>query len=209
MKQRKWGQGRELMKKQQQGKQGLILLLFTAIVLAVAAAEAEAIQIDIYSSYTKCENGQNCGGGAPYKVEDYVGTFFSPEVLFATETKYNWHPFGLISFGAEISGYLEVAGIGDFLFTLDSDDGSMLYIDGKLVIDNGKDNGHDPRKVSSSASLLAGIHLFKIEFFEDFAGQSGVDLSLPPGVTYVPEPLTMLLLGLGLLGITGLRRKVQ
>jgi len=195
------------MKKHQKSVSGIVLFLVAAVVLAVAAAEAEAIQVDIYDKYTTCTNGNDCGGGAPYK--DYVGTFFSSDVLFAANTKYNWHPFELISFGALITGYLGVESAGSFEFTLNSDDGSMLYIDDKLVVDNGKDNGHDPRTVKSFASLSPGLHPFKIEFFEDFDGQSGVDLYLPPGVTYVPEPFTLLLLGLGLLGIAGFRRRAQ
>ena len=195
------------MKKHQKIMSGIILFLVAVAVMAVAIVEAEAIQVDIYGKYTTCADGQNCGGGAPYK--DYAGTFFSSNVLFATNTKYNWHPFELISFGALITGYLSVESTGSFLFTLDSDDGSMLYIDDKLVVDNGKDNGHEPRIEKSFAFLSPGLHPFKIEFFEDFGGQSGVDLYLPPGVTYVPEPFTLLLLGLGLLGIAGFRRRAQ
>jgi hypothetical protein len=197
-----------MMKKRQQGVLGRILLLVAAILL-VAVAEAGAIQIDIYRNYTDPgdKTGVNSWGGAPYW--NPAGSFFSSDVLFASNTGYNWHPFDLISFGSEITGYLNVASVGDFLFTLDSDDGSMLYIDGALVVNNGYDRGHDPRTVSGLASLSAGTHPFKIEFFEDFVGKSGVDLFLPPGVTYVPEPLTMLLLGLGLLGIAGFRRRVQ
>jgi len=195
------------MKRHQKGVLGVMLLFLTVVLLAVAAAEAEAIQVDIYRNYQTCTNNNTCLGGAPYS--NYVGSIFSSDVLFATSTGYNWHPFNLISFGALIQGYLSVASAGSFQFTLNSDDGSMLYIDGKLIVNNGIDNGHPPRTVSSSASLSPGLHPFRIEFFEDFRGESGVDLYLPPGVTYVPEPLTLILLGLGLLGIAGFRRRAK
>ncbi len=195
------------MKRDRREELEIILSFLAVILLVVAPVKAEAVQVDVYSGYTTCSEGMNCWGGAPYS--GYLGSLFSPDVLFATNTGYDWHPFGRVSFGALITGYLSVASGGNFDFTLDSDDGSMLYIDGTLVVNNGYDRGHDPRIVSSSAFLLAGIHSFRIEFFEDFAGRSGVDLSLPPGVTFVPEPLTLLLLGLGLAGIDGFRRKAR
>jgi hypothetical protein len=195
------------MKKHQKSMSGIVLFLVAVVVLAVAAAEAEAIQVDIYRDYTTCTGTTKCFGGAPYF--NYVGSIFSSDVLFATNTGYAWHPFGLDIFGALITGYLSVASAGSFEFKLNSDDGSMLYIDDKLIVDNGEDNGHPPRTVPGVASLSPGLHPFKIEFFEDFDGQSGVDLYLPPGVTYVPEPLTLILLGLGLLGIAGFRRRAQ
>jgi len=195
------------MKKHRESMSGIILSFVAVAVLAVAIVEAEAIQVDIYSGYTDLGEGFDSGGGSPYF--GFVGSFYSPDVLFATNTGYDWHPFGLPSFGALITGYLGVESADSFLFTLNSDDGSMLYIDGSLVVDNGEDRGHPPRTVSNFAFLSPGIHPFKIEFFEDFGGQSGVDLYLPPGVTYVPEPLTLLLLGLGLFGIAVFRRRAQ
>jgi hypothetical protein len=128
----------------------------------------------IYAGHTEV------GGGAPFT--DPVGSFLSPEINFATSTSYNWHPFDLAHFGARVTGCLSVAADGTYPFTLDSDDGSMLFIDGVLVVDNG--GSHSPTAVTSSVDLAAGMYSFEVQFFEDFGGPSGLDLLLPDGVSY-------------------------
>src|SRR5688572_20141865 len=132
------------------------------------------ITVDIYSGFNPA------GGGAPYS--DLVGSFITPGVSFGTDTGFDWHPFGLFEFGADIKGSLVVCDAGDYEFCLDSDDGSLLFIDGNLVVDNG-----DPHGVQSAcgiATLAAGTHTFEVQFFECCGGPSGVDLFLPAGVSY-------------------------
>ncbi len=130
--------------------------------------------VDIYSGFS------TTGGGAPYS--GLVGSLKAGSISFATDTGYNWHPFGRGSFGADIKGVLNVAADGTYTFKLDSDDGSLLYIDGTVVVDNG--GAHAPEVASGSTLLTAGSHKFEVQFFEDFGGPSGVDLILPDGVTY-------------------------
>lgn len=175
-------------------------ILFLVMILMIAQTAQAMLTVDVYSGHTAT------GGGAPYS--GLVGSFSSPDIMFATTTGYAWHPFSLPHFGAEITGCLAVATDGTYTFTLDSDDGSMLFIDGGLVVDNG--GAHPPLVVSGSTSLAAGMHSFSVEFFEDFGGPSGVDLHLPAGVAYtrcIPAPGAVLLGSIGVSLVGWLRRR--
>ncbi len=178
----------------------LLIFLALALVLALSgAAGAGVINVDVYSGHS------TSGGGTPYT--GYVGSFLADDILFATNTGYAWHPFGLSAFGADITGALCVTADGTYSFTLSSDDGSMLYIDASLVVDNG--GGHAPTIVSGSTFLTAGLHTFEVQFFEDFGGPSGVDLYLPCDVSFcaIPLPPSLLLLASGLASLMALGRR--
>jgi len=139
-----------------------------------SVAQEQCVNVNVYSGFTAA------GGGAPYT--DLVGTLQSSGVSFGTDTGFDWHPFGLFEFGADITGVLNVAVGGTYTFTLDSDDGSLLFIDGNLIVDNG--DPHGEQSVSGDATLSAGFHCFEVQFFECCGGPSGVDLILPDNVSY-------------------------
>lgn len=62
-------------------------------------------------------------------------------------------------------GDLEITTAGDYIFTTGSDDGSKLYIDDLLVVDN--DGTHALTEVDSvPVSLTTGYHKIRVEFFE-------------------------------------------
>ncbi|MGF1580087.1 MAG: Ig-like domain-containing protein [Gemmataceae bacterium] len=67
-------------------------------------------------------------------------------------------------FGLRFQGLIEVPDDGKYTFYTRSDDGSKLYIDGELVVDN--DGRHAPRERSGEVSLEAGLHEITVEFFE-------------------------------------------
>ena len=55
-------------------------------------------------------------------------------------------------------------------FYLYSDDGSRLYIDGKLVVDN--DGSHSAERKGGHIALEQGMHAIVLQYFEDYMGQS-------------------------------------
>jgi hypothetical protein len=120
------------------------------------------------------------GGGAPYS--NLVGSFLSEDIQFGTKTGFDWHPFGQTTFGADMQGVINVASAGSYTFTVTSDDGSLLLIDGNLVVDNG--GPHPPTVASNSTTLTPGVHAFEVQYFECCDGPAGINLDLPTGVTY-------------------------
>ena len=77
---------------------------------------------------------------------------------------------------------------------LSSDDGALVYIDGSLLIDRG--GPHGPSTSDGTLFLSAGPHSLEVQFFECCGGRSGVDFSIPLGVTATtPLPAALPLMG--------------
>ncbi|HVI48606.1 MAG TPA: family 20 glycosylhydrolase [Chitinophaga sp.] len=71
-------------------------------------------------------------------------------------------------FGAKLRGYVEVPETGVYSFFLTCDDGGILYIDNKRVVNN--DGLHAPLVKSGQVALKKGVHPFEIAFIEGGGG---------------------------------------
>jgi hypothetical protein len=80
-------------------------------------------------------------------------------------------------FAAEFGGFLLVPRSGEYTFTLTSDDGSRLFIDGEELADN--DGEHSMSSKSATMALSAGVHPLKVEYFEN-GGNAGLELAWSP-----------------------------
>ncbi len=67
-------------------------------------------------------------------------------------------------FAIVFNGYLDVPQDGQYTFYLESNDGSMLYINDKLLIDN--DGGHGKYEVDATVALKKGNHKLQCEYFQ-------------------------------------------
>ena len=73
-------------------------------------------------------------------------------------------------YGIVFEGYIEVPVQGLYEFAVRSDDGALLWLHDQLVVDNG--GSHSTRTRTGRVALASGIHPFRLEYFEDYLGQS-------------------------------------
>jgi hypothetical protein len=118
-------------------------------------------------------------------------------------------------FAADIlTGYFTTATAGNVQFSVGADDSAFVYVDGTLVDSIGGLNANNPTNTQSVA-LAAGAHTIKI-FYADratgvgslsFSEVSGGGLLTPTISATVPEPSTIALFGVGVLGLYGFTRR--
>jgi hypothetical protein len=93
-------------------------------------------------------------------------------------------------FGVSLEGYLRVPADGVYLFSLRSDDGSRLYIDGALAVDS--DGLHGLGDERGEIPLAAGLHRLRVDQFEQ-GGDQDLELWIAgPGFGLRPVPGEML-----------------
>lgn len=72
-------------------------------------------------------------------------------------------------FAYRFEGLIRIPEQGVWEFATKSDDGSVLLIDGRLVVDN--DGSHAAVTATGRVALAAGLHRFELLYFEDYEGQ--------------------------------------
>jgi hypothetical protein len=87
----------------------------------------------------------------------------------------------LAAFALDYHGEFQVRKAQTYRFSLLSGDGSRLYIDGKLVIDN--DGAHDPVEREGSVSLLAASHEMRVSYFHRRGKDVALILQIAEGET--------------------------
>lgn len=92
-------------------------------------------------------------------------------------------------FGLDINFKVEVPSSGNYSFTLKSDDGAILYIDGQKIVDN--DGTHATKEVTATKNLSKGFHSFHIKYYQGPRYHIALELFWKtPGAlerSYIPE----------------------
>lgn len=73
------------------------------------------------------------------------------------------------AFALQLNGFIDVEIEGEYTFYLSSNDGSQLYIDDKLLVNN--DGEHGATEKSKSIHLNSGKHKIKVGYFQSGGGK--------------------------------------
>ena len=93
-------------------------------------------------------------------------------------------------FGIEYDGFIKVPQDGVYGFFTDSDDGSRLFVDDRMVLDN--DGLHGTREVKGIIPLAAGFHPVRVQYFQKGGGRDLKVLIQQPDGEKQPIPGMML-----------------
>lgn len=83
-------------------------------------------------------------------------------------------------FGYQLEGYLQVPKTGVYTFYLEANDGAILYLNDKEIIDN--DGGHRAQRLDTKIGLKKGWHPIKVEYFQQGLAKSLIVIWEGPGV---------------------------
>lgn len=94
------------------------------------------------------------------------------------------------NFAFRFTGYFDVASTGGHVFYLYSDDGSKLYIDGALVVEN--DGLHSAQEQYGYKSLTAGRHSITVTYFNNTGARNLIVSYYGPAISKRQMPVNKL-----------------
>ncbi len=94
-------------------------------------------------------------------------------------------------YALQFDGFLKIPRDGIYTFGLGSDDGSLLYLGGAVILDNDGLHGYGVKK--TSVRLRAGVYPFRVKFFQAGGAQRLAVTLQGPGLEEGPIPKDLLL----------------
>lgn len=162
------------------------LTLTRTTTLQFATVEGSRVGEPARQVFTKTKLMPALGVAAkPWTVARYLGTWetlpdfaklapASTSAASSVNTSFAPRPE---NYALVFEGTMSVAADGVFTFFLASDDGSRLFVDGRLVVDN--DGLHAAQEKRGQAALAKGTHLVRVEYFQA-GGAASLALAVKP-----------------------------
>jgi len=167
-----------------------------------AHAQVSPYNFTYYGGYNETGPGFDFTGATVIGSDTGVVGVAEDRDIGGSDTAPNW-PDASNIFMADVTATLNVATAGAYTFTLGSDDGGYLYVDGNLLLNDG--GIHALETISGSEALSAGPHSIEIQYGNALCCGAVLDFS----VAGAPEPVTwgLMVVGFGGLGAVLRRRR--
>ena len=94
------------------------------------------------------------------------------------------------NFALQLESFIQIDKDGQYEFSTSSNDGSKLYIDNKLVVDN--DGEHGVRQISVSLYLTEGRHSIRATYFQSGGSKTLMVFYGSDEISYQPIPGSVL-----------------
>jgi autotransporter-associated beta strand protein len=177
----------------QAGRNFLITYTSTAVTLtdnAVNSTNPPLYQVGLRAEFFDSTTNLSVIPNLGVLVPDVVRT--DAQIAYASvNTAWAGLPSTMVdTFSSRHSGWLKIDTAGTYTLFINSDDGSRVYLDGAVVIDN--DGLHGMQERSVTLSLAAGFHQLRVDFFENTGG-CGLEFSWSgPGIAKQLVPASAL-----------------
>jgi hypothetical protein len=113
------------------------------------------------------------------KLRNMGSVYRVKEIHIDTRSSFPAAVNGSYAFGIDYQGKFWIDSSGKYLFTLTSDDGSMLYVDGQLLLDENGTHGAYTKAVT--VYLRRGQHTLRAPYFESAGGEASLWLDVCRG----------------------------
>ena len=95
-----------------------------------------------------------------------------------------------VNFALQFKSYIQVDKAGKYTFFITSNDGSKLYIDDHLIVDN--DGEHGTREIGNSITLNPGKHKIRVDYFQSGGSKALLVAYSSDEIKYQPIPESFL-----------------
>ena len=194
------------------------LILLTAIVSLLGAPLAHAtpgLELSLYTNipfYNYYPTSSTIDAEMAYAASVMPD---SQQVFVADPSGYSLGVGGYTA--ADFTGSLIVETDGLYVFTVNADDAARISVDGTTLVESNFQGDGLNYPSTSQVFLTAGAHSYDAFYFQTVGGAGfGTEISNGPGslsfdsvapASNVPEPVSMSLLGAGLIGLGWMRRR--
>ncbi len=157
-----------------------ILLLVGGASAATNGLNARYYATSIYAN----DQWNNTGTPTATQIDPNINFSWQPDGTDPRPAGIGWGDFS-----ADWNGYIDIPTDGNYTFATTSDDGSIVYIDNNVVVNNG--GAHPPTSVAGDpVALTKGLHNITVKYWECCYFQSLITLfwTIPGGSQAIVPP---------------------